>query len=945
LGNWDRVAAVIVVITPLIDWKRKPIKNLPITSSNRRTTMKISRRTLKHVVLVVTVVTGLILTPVSTVQAGQIDIVGPPGSEAFGTSVTALPNGNIVVTDPLFDAGVTVDAGAVYLYDGTTGALINILIGSAANDQIGSGGVVALSNGNFVVISPQWQGVGAVTWGSGTSGISGVVSSSNSLVGSTFDDQVGYSQFGTGVMPLSNGNYVVHSPNWDNGGATDAGAVTWGDGTSGTSGVVSAANSLVGSSTNDQVGHSDVVELSNGNYVVISPDWDSGGATDAGAVTWGSGTSGVSGEISAANSLVGSSNNDKVGRHPLVELSNGNFVISSPDWNNGAVPDAGAVTWVDGTSSIAGEVSAANSLVGSTAYDGVGSNVYNYVVALSNGNYVVVSRNWDNGAIEDVGAVTWADGTSGITGQVSATNSLVGSSAGDQVGVVKALSSGDYVVSSPYWDNGVVTDTGAITWVDGTSGLTGAVSTANSLVGSSTGDQLGEGSVVELSNGNYVVLSRNWDNGGATDAGAVTWVDGTGGTSGIVSAANSLVGSSAGDRVGNVTTLHNGHYVVRSSYWDNGGAADAGAATWADGTTGITGAVSAANSLVGSTAYDQVGWGVVELSNSNYVVKSRSWDNGTATDAGAVTWGDGTSGITGVVSSANSLVGSSANDRVGALISGGVVALANGNYVVSSPDWDNGGVTDAGAVTWADGTSGVSGEISAANSLVGSSSDDRVGSNASGVIELSTGHYVVKSSGWDNASAADAGAVTWGDGTSGITGTVSATNSLVGSTTNDAVGDVIALSNGNYVVISLNWDDGWAMDAGAVTWGNGTRGITGVVSSTNSLVGSSAADVVGEGGVVELGNGHYVVSSPRWDNGGTTDAGAVTIGWGTIGARGPITSTNSVRGTTANGGDSMVFDYDYVNNQLVVGRPADNIVTLWRFPRIYLPLVLKNVAP
>jgi hypothetical protein len=912
--------------------------------------MKTSGRTLKHVALVITVVTGLILAPVSTVQAEQIDITGPPGSEAFGTSVTALSNGNIVVTDPLFDAGVTADAGAVYLYDGATGALISVLIGSGANDRIGSGGVVELSNGNFVVLSPHWGGggagdAGAVTWGSETSGVSGVVSSGNSLVGSASYDQVGYGPLTTGVMALSNGNYVVNSPYWDNGGTTDAGAVTWGNGTSGTSGEVSAANSLVGSSANDQVGYYDVVELSNGHYVVTSLDWDNGGATDAGAVTWGNGTSGTSGAISAANSLVGSSNDDQVGRYKLIELSNGNYVVSSPDWDNVGAPNAGAVTWADGTSGVSGEVSAANSLVGSAAYDGVGANIYNYVVALSNGNYVVVSRDWDNGGVEDAGAVTWGDGTSGVTGVVSSTNSLVGSSAGDQVGIVVALGDGNYVVSSPYWDNGVVTDTGAVTWVDGTNGITGVIPTADSLVGSSAGDRVGSGGVVELKNGNYVVSSRDWDNGGVTDVGAVTWVDGTSGTSGLVSAANSLVGSSPDDRVGGVIPLSNGHYLVLDTYWDNGGATDAGAVTWADGTSGITGVVSAANSLVGSTAYDQVGWGVVELSNGNYVVRSRSWDNGTATDAGAVTWGNGTSGVSGAVSAANSLVGSSANDQIGALSIGGVVALGNGNYVVSSPNWDNGGVTDAGAVTWGDGTSSITGVVSSTNSLVGSSAGDQVGSGTSGVMELNTGHYVVSSRNWDNGGATDAGAVTWGDGTSGTSGAVSAANSLVGSTAGDQVGAVIPLSNGHYVVSSLSWDDGWAMDAGAVTWGNGTSGITGVVSSTNSLVGSSAADVVGEGGVVELSNGHYVVSSPRWDNGGTTDAGAVTIGWGTIGARGPITSTNSVRGTTADGGDSMVFDYDYVNNQLVVGRPADNTVTLLRFSRIYLPLVLKNVAP
>ena len=57
------------------------------------------------------------------------------------------------------------------------------------------------------------------------------------------------------MTALSNGNYVVRSPDWDNGAATDAGAVTWGSGTAGVSGVVSAANSLVGTTANNQVGN------------------------------------------------------------------------------------------------------------------------------------------------------------------------------------------------------------------------------------------------------------------------------------------------------------------------------------------------------------------------------------------------------------------------------------------------------------------------------------------------------------------------------------------------------------------------------------------------------------------------------------------------------------------------------------------------------------------
>ena len=93
------------------------------------------------------------------------------------------------------------------------------------------------------------------------------------------------------------------------------------------------------------------------------------------------------------------------------------------------------------------------------------------------------------------------------------------------------------------------------------------------------------------------------------------------------------------------------------------------------------------------------------------------------------------------------------------------------------------------------------------------------------------------------------GAVTWGNGTTGVRGIVSAANSLVGSTPNingstlgDQVGGtVMALANGNYLVVAPYW----SFDDGAVTWGNGTTGVMGMVSSANSLVGSTSYDLVG----------------------------------------------------------------------------------------------------
>ncbi len=89
------------------------------------------------------------------------------------------------------------------------------------------------------------------------------------------------------------------------------------------------------------------------------------------------------------------------------------------------------------------------------------------------------------------------------------------------------------------------------------------------------------------------------------------------------------------------------------------------------------------------------------------------------------------------------------------------------------------------------------------------------------------------------------------------------------------------------MVRSPNWG---ASDFGAATWGNGTTGIVGVVSSSNSLVGSTASDLVSDGGITALSNGNYVVRSSSWDNGAATDAGAITLGNASIGVSGIITN-------------------------------------------------------
>jgi hypothetical protein len=776
--------------------------------------------------------------------ATQTDIAGPPGSGSFGSQVTVLPNGNIVVTDPTFDNGTATDTGAVYLYDGATLGIISTLKGKAG-DFVGSGGVTVLTNGNYVVKSPNWRRVavtdaGAVTWCSATTGCDGIVSAANSLVGSQVHDGIG----GFFIYRLTNGNYVVASPEWDrpSGSIRDAGAVTWGNGKGGTVGIISASNSLVGSSTDDRVGAGGLIALSNGNYLVNSRFWDNpvGPFPNAGAVTFGKGTGGTVGPISPSISLVGGNTDDKVGSGGVTVLTNGNYVVSSPFWDDpvGPVPNAGAATWGSGTTGIRGFITSANSLVGGKVEDFVGGGGVTplpNVTALTNGNYVVRSPLWDDpaGPVENVGAVTWCDGTTGKVGLITSSNSLVGSAYDDLVGGggVVLLTNGNYVVNSPFWNNPAGPwAAGAVTWSDGTTGITGLVTSSNSLVGGSNGDNVGIDGVTVLTNGNYVVSSPKWNDplGPSYDVGAVTWGNGAGGTTGLVKRVNSLVGSTSEDSVssGGVTALPNGNYVVSSPRWDK--------------------------------------------------------PTGMIRDAGAVTWGNGASGTTGFVARRNSLFGGSEGDYVGGTFSyfggiGGVTVLTNSNYVVSSPNWhgEGGAIFNAGAATWGNGMGGTVGIISASNSLVGSSTDDRVG--AGGLIALSNGNYVVNSPGWDKPT-------------------------------------------------------GMIANAGAVTFGNGTGGTAGFVARKNSLVGGSTDDQVGIGGVTALRDGNYLVINPAWDNpaGAIMNAEAITLGKGTGGTTGLVSSDNSVLGTATSGISS--FSYDTTRNRLFVGRGESNIVSILTMP-------------
>ena len=500
-------------------------------------------------------------------------------------------------------------------------------------------------------------------------------------------------------------------------------------------------------------------------------------------------------------------------------LPNGNIVVTDPDYTEGAIQKVGAVYLFGPTGMMISK------LTGSSADDRVGNGG---VTVLTNGNFVVKSYQWDNGSTADVGAVTWMHAVRGLSGVISPQNSLIGSQQGDSVGsrgVQAMLRNGNYVVASHFWSNGTLLGVGAVTWGNGATGIVGPVSPENSLVGSYSLEQLGyernRGSaVLPLGDGNYLIISCGIPfNGTVVNPGTVTWASGGSGIAGRISPDNSLVGYECyeppitGGSL--ITRFFNGDYVVTSPYWDNGAAINAGAVTWGSGAAGVTGAISPTNSLVGSSSEDQVGTrGIRMLSNGNYVIMSRYWDNGSVVDTGASTWVKAGRPITGTVSSANSLVGSTLGESVGA---GGLIEISNGHYLLRDTLFDNGTAVVAGAITWVDGDVGASGAISPTNSLVGSSSGDRVGSYAA-PLHGGTETFLVSSLSWDNGSVVDAGALTWIDGNIGAVGEISTLNSLVGTSTADGVGSYIRLTNGNYVALASNWDNGSILDAGAVTW-------------------------------------------------------------------------------------------------------------------------------
>lgn len=558
-----------------------------------------------------------------------------------------------------------------------------------------------------------------------------------------------------------------------------------------------------------------------------------------------------------------------------------------------------------------------STLTGSSALDRVGSGELRIV---GGRNVIVCSPEWDRGAAIDAGAASFLDAERGSDGVISEVNSLIGSRADDRVCShgITLLSDGDALVRSPFWANGIRPNAGAVTFVDGRSGRSGVLSSANSLTG---GAFSGVGSLepVPLPNGDYVVPSPGWEPGsGGSDLGAATFGKGDTGVAGVISSVNSLVGSQAGDQVGiSITVLSDGGYVVRSPMWRNGTAPEAGAATFGSAIGGVAGVVGPDNSLVGVSALDRVSnQGVVALSNGHYVVVSSMFNAPPEPDVGAVTWGSGVAGTTGVVSATNSMLGSNRFDLIGWK---GVLALDDGNYVVRSPEF-NTSVFAAGAATFVRGDGPATGTVNTGNSLYGTSEGDRISDGW--VIALPGGAYLVATRTWDNGTVRDAGSVVFGNAAIGVSGPVSPANALVGEVEGGELGSIppAILPDGRYAVAHSFWAPAGGVAHGAVVVASSSTGVVGPVTPANSaLIGTRDLDQAGAGGLWVLPDGALVVASPQWRMGAVDAVGAVTVLRPVAGAAIPVAPGNSLHGTMENdrvglGGIVVLANGDFLVN-------------------------------
>ncbi|MBT1452126.1 Ig-like domain-containing protein [Glaciecola sp. XM2] len=483
----------------------------------------------------------------------------------FGREVLFLSNGNIVVTAPEDDTGNT-NAGAVYLYDGATQQVISSHYGNAVDDKLGSGGITELANGNFVISSPNDSNSGGTRSGSVTvvNGETGAQVGSD-IIGNRSTDSI--SSSGIYALESATSNFVISSTIVGiQGGDARIGEIRLINGDTG----AQIGNSLLGSSQNDLLGSGGVYVLSNGNFVVSSPNMSR--RDENGVLIENTGELSIYKGDDASlvgSAFVGNNANDSLGSGAVVVLPNDNIVVASPkyDSSNGQNSDIGRVFVINGNT--ADQIG--TDYYGSNPEDNFGDNV----TALSNGNFVIESYQYNSNGLLDSGRVELRNGNTGaMIGQA-----ISGSAQGQRFGIsgITLLNNDNFVVSTNAAEINGVSNAGLVVLINGLDGTEVA-----RFSGDNENDFIGS-NIIALENDNYVVASESDDITGISNAGSIILFNGSTGNE-----ISRFEGETSDDYLSStgLIALSNSNYVVASERDDVDGVVDAGSAIVFNGANG-----------------------------------------------------------------------------------------------------------------------------------------------------------------------------------------------------------------------------------------------------------------------------------------------------------------------------------------------------------------------
>lgn len=313
----------------------------------------------------------------------------------------ALPQGRFLISSILDDRLGLIDCGSVQLVNGDTGSVIAEISGDQDYDQIGLGGISVLSNGNFVISS--WRDdFGSVSNAGSVKLVDGATGSVIvSIEGDNDEDYFG-NKPATSLFDQSGLNeihFVIVAPYDDISSLADAGSVHVLDGVTG-----AILASFVGDHDSDFLGYNGILDkLSNSNdgkFAILS-EFD------------GVGSNSNEGSIKLINKLTlsleftiqGTASDSGLGRGQALVLSNGNFVISNPNAGQGLLINIGVVDLYDGN-----DGAKISSFSGNQDNDNLGSHG---VIGLSQGNFVISSSEDDASGIFNAGSVKLVNGTTG----------------------------------------------------------------------------------------------------------------------------------------------------------------------------------------------------------------------------------------------------------------------------------------------------------------------------------------------------------------------------------------------------------------------------------------------------------------------------------------------------------------------------------------------------